>query len=639
MNRFFPFPSILLYVVLLALASCAGVPERTEAPDPLAASAEALASQGDYLAAAQLYLNRLQTAPRVQHAALRMTAGDYLARGELWEQLATLLARIDAATLDPQQQMRYQQLLAGLSLSQHRSEQALAQLEKISTPELLPDQGRQYYRLRAEAYAMAGNAQEAVRQLIWLDGLLTDSAARLENQYRIWDQLSTLPDLTLQQLAAAPQADAFSGWAELVLISRRSRGDRQQWTLGLENWSARYPSHAAQAVLLPDLSSQMQRAGIRAQQVAVLLPLSGKTEESAAAIRDGILAAWFQEQQDRPELRFYDTAGNPQLLWSLYQQAVQDGAQFVIGPLLKESVEQLAMSGELPVPVLALNSIDNDPRPDLALYQFGLTPEDEARQVAEKAFRDGHRHLVALVPDTTWGARVFAAFAQHFTTLGGEVRDVGRYAPDSADFKGPIQQIFNLAASKNRHRALERLFGQKLQFELRRRQDVDAVLLLGFPEQARQIFPQLVFHHAGDLPVYGTSHVFSATTDRRLDRDINGLQFCDMPWVLDNQGNWVAERDILAAVWPERSKRYPRLFALGFDAWQIVPWLDTLSLPGFASFPGATGVITLGAGKHLQRALDWAQFDNGVPRKLPGNTDTLSMEGQHEPTQSGGGPR
>jgi len=349
------------------------------------------------------------------------------------------------------------------------------------------------------------------------------------------------------------------------------------------------------------------------------------------AIRDGIMAAYYQDTLEQPELRFYDTGGNAQMLWSVYQNAVQEGAEFVIGPLLKDSIQQLARSGDLPVPVLALNQTSSR-QSGLALYQYGLAPEDEARQVAEKMINDGQRQVIALTPDTVWGSRVLAAFQQQFISLGGEILTSGQYASDSADFKSPIQRTLNLDASKNRHRALQRLLGATLDFEPRRRQDVDAIFVLAFPRQARQLKPQLRFHHAGDLPIYSTSHVFAASPDPSLDRDMDGLFFCDIPWVLDYEGRWSEQREQLLSVWPIRSQRFQRLFALGYDAYQVSPWLESLNMPGFAYFPGATGVLTLDENKQLHRALEWAQFRKGRPQPI------LPREGQNEP-ESNGRPR
>ena len=619
----------LLFVAVIAVTACTTTPEHPQPPaeDPLAQAARASVEQGDFLAAAQLYLSASKTAPEKQRIPLRLSAAEYLAQGQLWEQMAQVMANIDPDRLDPLQQNRYRLLDAQRALAGHQPDVALKLLQKITNPESLPNHGQRYYQLRAEAYAMTGNALEAARQLIWLDGLLEDPQQKLQNQYRIWEQLSRLEDVSLQQLRTSPPPDSLSGWMELVLITRQNRSDRQQWTVELDSWRARYPGHSAETALLPDILNQVARFGARAKQIAVLLPLSGRTRESAAAIRDGIMAAYYQDELETPELRFYDTGGGAQLIWSVYQQAVEDGAEFVLGPLLKDNIQQLEQSGQLPVAVLALNQTGTEHASDLPLYHFGLAPEDEARQVAERTITDGHRQVVALVPETAWGQRVLTAFQQQLSALGGEVLETGRYAPDSADFKDPIQAALNLDNSKSRYRSLERLLGQQLEYDPRRRQDVEAVFLLAFPKQARQLKPQLRFHHAGDIAVYSTSHVFSAGSTASIDRDMDGLLFCDIPWVLDQEGPWAEQREKLRTAWPGRNQHHQRLFALGFDAYQVIPWLDTLSLPGFAAFPGATGVLTLDQRKQLHRALEWAQFRAGLPEKL------TSREGHHEPEE------
>jgi outer membrane PBP1 activator LpoA protein len=621
--RFFP----LLLVILLGILACTGTPQRPSA-DALsgpAAAAQALIDAGDTLAAAQLYLSEAKTAPENQRSALRLAAADLLAENQHWAQLEPVLEGLDSTRLNPDQADHYRLLAAQLAVAQRQAELALELLAAIAMPEMLADHGQRYYQLRAEAYAQAGNPLEAARQLIWLDGLLDDPVAKLDNQYRIWEQLSSLSSESLETLKISAPPDALSGWMELVLITREHRGDRDRWSLELNHWRDRYPRHAAENALLPDLLYQVGQFAAQANQIAILLPLSGRTEPSATAIRDGVLAAHYHSNPPKPQLRFYDTGGNAQLTWSVYQQAVEDGADFVIGPLLKDSIQQLAQSGFLPVPVLALNHVsDTDSSYDSSLYQFGLAPEDEARQAAERAFADGHQQLVALAPDNAWGKRLLNAFTKRLADLGGEVLATERFTPNTQDFAQPIQRALNLGDSKQRHQALQRLLGQKLSFEPRRRQDADAVFIAAFPRQARQIKPQLRFHHAGSLPVYSTSHVYQPGSDASVDRDMDGLMFCDMPLSLDQEGPWFEQRARLQAIWPSRGQRYQRLFALGFDAYQVVPWLDTLHLPGFAHFPGATGVLTLGNNKQLHRTLEWARFNHGIPELL------MSTEGQDD---------
>ena len=161
----------LLCIVLLTLAGCAGPPERaqTTAEDTLSAAAQTYVDQGDYLSAAQLYISAAKTASENQRNMLHLSAAELLARGELWQQLTPVLASLDPASLNPSQHTRYLLLDAERALAEHQPDLALEKLQEISNPESLPDFGKRYYRIRAEAYAMTGNALEAARQLIWLD--------------------------------------------------------------------------------------------------------------------------------------------------------------------------------------------------------------------------------------------------------------------------------------------------------------------------------------------------------------------------------------------------------------------------------------------------------------------------------------
>ncbi|HHJ14635.1 MAG TPA: hypothetical protein ENJ79_09730 [Gammaproteobacteria bacterium] len=638
---------VLALIVLPGLFACGTAPVREsgQAPESAADAIQALIDRGEYLAAAQRLLDQARTSPPEQRAAPRLRAAKLLARGEHWEQLHAVLDHLDTSGLNETARTDWRLLRARLDIADGDTAQALERLEQIHNPELLPDRGFRYYQLRAMAYAMRGNPLEAARQLIWLDGLIENPRERLDNQYRIWEQLSTLSDEALEALRTAPPPDPLSGWMELLLVTRQSHGEQAKWRQRLAGWRMRYPGHAAEDALLPDLLQQVQQLAARPRHVAVLLPFTGRAGKSAAAIRDGLLAAWFEQQPEDTRLRFYDTGGNDNQSWAIYQQALADGADFVIGPLLKDHIAQLARSGTLAAPVMALNQIPEATEPGLPLYQFGLAPEDEARQVAQRMFEDGHRQVVALIPDNAWGRRVFDAFAQRYAQLGGEVLEREAYATGSDDYRRPIEQAFNLDDSRGRHRALERLLGKKLHFEPRRRQDVEAVLILGFPRQARQLRPQLRFHHAGDLPVYATSHVFSATFDAGLDRDMDGLMFCDIPWVLDPDKRWEPVRTRIHDIWPNRARQLQRLFALGYDAWQLAPWLRTLDMPGFSSYPGATGILTLDQHKRIHRALEWARFERGLPEPLPRHQQNLSMEGQpHEPRDEperlpGGGVR
>ncbi|RMD78059.1 MAG: penicillin-binding protein activator [Gammaproteobacteria bacterium] len=379
----------------------------------------------------------------------------------------------------------------------------------------------------------------------------------------------------------------------------------------LAAWRRRFPGHPASAALLASLEARARRA--RPRRLALLLPLSGAYAALGRAVRDGFLAAYWAGPE-RPEVLVLDTGGQAEGALEAYREAAAQGAGWVVGPLAKEAVRALRAQGRLPVPVLALNRSGEPGPPPAGFYAFGLAPEDEAAAAAERAWLEGHNQALLLAPRGDWGSRVLTAFARHWSGLGGEVLAAEVYDPSRTDFAAPLQRLLAIDASRARARALERLLGRPLRFEPRRRQDADLVFLAAFPAQGRQIRPQLRFYYAGDLPVYATSAIYAGHPDPVRDRDLDGVRFPDIPWVLRDRDPLL---EALRRLWPERTARLIRLYALGVDAYRLVPELPRLAAFPFETVPGATGRLSLDPRHRVHRQLLWARFAGGRPRLLP----------------------
>ncbi len=353
-----------------------------------------------------------------------------------------------------------------------------------------------------------------------------------------------------------------------------------------------------------------------AGRVALLLPLTGSFAANSAAVRDGVMARHFADGA-RDELRVYDTGAGVDQLRSAYQRALNDGASMIIGPLLKEQVAQLAAMRP-PVPVIGLNYLDSTPGDANAaapfnFYQLGLAPEDEARSAADDAVLQGLRRAVALVPEGDWGTRVLAALQARLQQWNGAVVSSARYRPGVSDQTDLISQLMGVNTSQERHRALTQVIGVKSEFDARRRDDIDFVFLAAKSADARVLMPQLRFYRASDLPHYATSLVYSG----KIDRDLNGLRFCDMPFMLDQVGELAVER--------QRAERLPwvagtpRLYALGWDAYRVATALRSGQLRVGDAAQGASGRFEWSGSSALQRHLECAEMRDGVllPPKAP----------------------
>jgi hypothetical protein len=348
------------------------------------------------------------------------------------------------------------------------------------------------------------------------------------------------------------------------------------------------------------------------QQIALLLPLSGKNADSAKAIQAGFFASYYDHAGKKPNVKVYDTTKGD--IQQVYETAVHEGADFVVGPLAKEDVQRLgSVSHRLRTPVLALN-YHPSVRASNKFAQFALTPEAEADQLADKAWQKGLRSASLIAQDNAWGRRVTSAFSQRWQSLGGRIIHTV-YTNPSADQSAAVQRLLGVDQSQKRANHIKALLTEKVEFKPRRRQDVDVIIMAATPDQARQLKPLLDFYYAEDIPVYATSSIYNGHPNARRDRDLNGIVFGDMPWMIDSQrGNKMQQ--LLSRNGASQSDQYNRLFAMGVDAYQLTSHYGLLQSNPAAHYPGNTGNLSLGTQNQIERKLSWAKMVNGVPTPI-----------------------
>ena len=349
----------------------------------------------------------------------------------------------------------------------------------------------------------------------------------------------------------------------------------------------------------------------RVSHVALLLPVTGRAASAAVSVREGFMTAYYHAPaSDRPRVRVYDT-GEMSAAEAI-GRAVDEGAELIVGPLTRDEVTAAADLAYTRPPILALNFLPPDRPAPAAFYQFALSPEEEARQVARRMLTDGRRRGIALVPAGDWGTRVLNAFEQELTAGGGFL--LANVAVDTTrtDYADEITQVLRISDSHSRHRRLESALGMKLEFEPRRRGDIEFIFAASPANIARLLRPQLRFHYAGDIPTYATSDAYEP--DPIANEDMQGLMFPDMPWML---GGEPADSVRAAAreAWPVGGPRRNRLFAFGYDAYRLATTLRNGATKS-APLDGLTGRLTVDAEHRVQRELAWAQMQNGQPHPL-----------------------
>ncbi|NGY05243.1 penicillin-binding protein activator [Solimonas terrae] len=332
--------------------------------------------------------------------------------------------------------------------------------------------------------------------------------------------------------------------------------------------------------------------------IALLLPLSGTFSSTAESVRDGFFSAYFADA-GHPAVRVYDVGSSAETLRVAYQTALREGANFIVGPLRKEYVAQLAAFAP-PVPVLSLNYLDNGAVTPANFLQFGLAPADEARSAAEQASAAGLHRAAALVPDADWGGRALTAFDEGLRANGGAVVSAQRYQQSQFDQTKAIADLMGVGASQDRHRALTTALGEKSEFEPQRRNDLDMVFIGAREQDARALIPQLLFNRAGGLPIYATALVYDGTPTP----DINGVRFCDAPWIIGQSEQLQQQRGATAGL----TIINPRLFALGRDAYTLSAGLAQGRLRPGEEFDGASGHLLWRSGNVIGRKLSCVQI-------------------------------
>lgn len=323
------------------------------------------------------------------------------------------------------------------------------------------------------------------------------------------------------------------------------------------------------------------------ERIALLLPQSGRMAKAAETIRDGFLAAYYQDIAQNsaslsvPVLDFYDSdSGN---IFALVQQARANGAMLIIGPLDRERVEALVQAAPSPVPVLALNSIEPGAT---HIYQFALSPEDEIQRLA--AWMESQKISRPLILHSNDDAslrqqRLFQAAWQqrHAQPLTVATLETSRKG-------GLVVSVREALASKGQHDAL----------------------FLASPALASQVLPALLYYKSR-LPLFSLSSAWTPTPDGSSQRDLEGLRFCDLPWLLEAQR---PEQTALYQSFSQPASSYDRLYAFGADAWTLAR--EWSALTDGEPLKLRSGQVQADSTWHLRRLPTCAEVRNGIATPL-----------------------
>jgi outer membrane PBP1 activator LpoA protein len=536
--------------------------------------------------------------------------------GEVQKSADSLLLVV-TEELDDQQYIRYSFFAAELDLILARPAAAAERLQQerfeFVRATFKTNLQKRTLGIEAEINRLLGKNEQALKAYIQLAALTKGQKDSRVVHDNIWRQLNSLPYSFLQQ-GNDHNDIKLAGWLQLAELHRVYQNNPQARDAAMEKWQSRWRSHPAVKTPPTALSKSLIRT-IRQDnppsQVALLLPLQDQYKVPSYTLLDGFMGAYYQllaqdnidSSAELPEVRLYDTSN--QSIQRAYNNAVEDGAELVIGPMRRSEVEALMAVPALPVPTLSLNRIDSAGglQPE-NLFQFGLSPLDEMTQIADRAWRLGQRNVLLIAPDNSMGTRASEFFNRYWTAKGGTILSQVGYPSSINDFTPLLKPSLHIDLSEQRGQQLRRYINSRIRFSARRRQDLDLVVVLGYPVKARQIKPALDFLYAADVPVVATSHIYNGTEQQGLDRDLSGVEFSAMPWTLPGQ--------MVSELQPDNRLHtaYRHLYALGHDAFLLHRNLSSLQSEQAVPLFGSTGLLELSDGI-VRRQQKWASFKRG----------------------------
>ncbi|WP_142503650.1 penicillin-binding protein activator [Lelliottia amnigena] len=349
-----------------------------------------------------------------------------------------------------------------------------------------------------------------------------------------------------------------------------------------------------------------------ATDAAVTAPQTTAPEQQPAAQPQAVAAT---TANPGAELKIYDTSSQP--IDQVLAQVQQDGASIVVGPLLKNNVEEL-MKSNTTLNVLALNQPEQVQNRANICY-FALSPEDEARDAARHIHEQGKQAPLLLTPRSALGDRVANAFAQEWQQLGGSV---------------VLQQKFGstseLRAGVNGGSGIA-LTGSPISASLPQQQSVtiggltipapptdaqisgggkvDAAYIVATPEEIAFIKPMIAMRNGSQsgVTLYASSRSAQGTAGPDFRLEMDGLQYSEIPMLAGS--NPALMQQALSSVRNDYS--LARLYAMGVDAWALANHFTQMrQVPGF-ELNGNTGDLTATQDCVINRKLSWLKYQQG----------------------------
>lgn len=199
-------------------------------------------------------------------------------------------------------------------------------------------------------------------------------------------------------------------------------------------------------------------------KVALLLPLSGDSQAIGNAMLDAanmaIYDSYFATPSDQLKAQVVllpkDTGNAPGDAVRSTQQAIEQGASFIIGPLFSQSVTAMAPTAKSHN-ISVLSFSNNKAAADKGIYTFGFLPEQQVVTMAEYAYLHKYLRVAVLAPNDSYGQKVSETLQNIYTKKGGMVAPSELYAPSITNINAAVSRLaaaYNSAGEDRRFQAI-----------------------------------------------------------------------------------------------------------------------------------------------------------------------------------------
>jgi ABC-type branched-subunit amino acid transport system substrate-binding protein len=167
-------------------------------------------------------------------------------------------------------------------------------------------------------------------------------------------------------------------------------------------------------------------------KVALILPLSatGNAGVAAQSMKNAAELALSEFNSPNIQLLVKDDGGSSPGAQFAAQQAMDEGAEIILGPLFAQSVQAAATTAKpRGIPIIAFST--DSSVASRGVYLLSFLPETDVARIVSYSIATGKKSFAAMIPENAYGTVVEATFREVVARRGGRVVALERYADRS----------------------------------------------------------------------------------------------------------------------------------------------------------------------------------------------------------------